>query len=403
MTEAGRASNHRRVRGVHALLRKNGGPVSILFLVTEDWYFWSHRLPLARAARDAGARVIVATRVEKLRSVIEQEGFELVALPWSRRSHHAWNELRAFSAIVALYRRERPDIVHHVAVKPVVYGGIAARFSRARAQVNAIAGFGYVETSRHLRARLLRGVFRGVLRFAWSGPGVHAIVQNPDDVEALERTRLLDVSHIHMIRGSGVDVSAFAPAPEPASPPVRVVYAGRLLWSKGLRELVESARELRARNTPIEIVVVGNPDPENPESVPESTVRSWVRDRLVTHREWTGDMAAIWRGAHIAVLPSYREGLPKALLEAAACARPIVATNVPGCREIARDGVNALLVPPRDAGALARAIERLAGDASLRARFGAAGRELVVNEFAEAIVVRQTLDVYRTLCEAGGR
>jgi glycosyltransferase involved in cell wall biosynthesis len=386
--------------GGPVLLRRDGQPVTILFLVTEDWYFWSHRLPVARAARDAGARVILATRVEKLRGAIERERFELVALPWRRRSHNLWNEMRALVGIIALYRRVRPDIVHHIAVKPVVYGGIAARLAGARAQVNALAGLGYVETSRQLRARVLRGVFNAVLRFAWSGPRVHVIVQNPDDVEALSRTRLLDASHIHLIRGSGVDVARFTPSPEPPSLPVRVVYAGRLLWSKGVRELFDAAREFRNRRD-VEIVLVGSPDPENPESVPAATVQAFVRKGLVSHVDWTDDMATVWRGAHIAVLPSYREGLPKALLEAAACARAIVATDVPGCREIARDGVNALLVPVRDAHALAAAIEKLAGDAALRARLGAAGREIVVKEFAESIVVRETLELYRSLCEEG--
>jgi glycosyltransferase involved in cell wall biosynthesis len=222
----------------------------IVFLVTEDWYFWSHRLPLARAARAAGARVIIATRVEKLRGEIEREGFEPVALPWRRRSHNPWNEVRALIDIMALYRRVHPDIVHHVAVKPVVYGGIAARLAGARIQVNAIAGLGYVETSRQPRARVLRAVFNTVLRFVWSGPGVHVIVQNPDDREALSRTGLVPASHIHMIRGSGVDVARFAPSPEPPSPPVRVVYGGRLLWSKGIRELVEAARALKQRGAP---------------------------------------------------------------------------------------------------------------------------------------------------------
>jgi glycosyltransferase involved in cell wall biosynthesis len=370
------------------LLRAGGAPATIVFLVTEDWYFWSHRLAIARAARDAGARVIIATRVGTLRRAIEAEGFVLAALPWRRSSGNPVNELRTMLAILRLYRRERPDIVHHVAIKPVVYGGIAARLARARAQVNAIAGFGYVETSRQLRARVLRGVFRAVLRFAWTGAGVHAIVQNTDDRDALTRTGLLAPSNIHVIRGSGVDVARFTPSPEPATPRVRAVYAGRLLWSKGIGELVDAARELRRRNAPVDVVLVGSPDPENPESVPERDVDAWARDGIVVHRPWTDDMAEVWRDAHIAVLPSYREGLPKALLEAAACARPMVATDVPGCREIARDGVTALCVPPRDAPALARAIEQLAADAALRVRLGAAARDVVVREYAETIVVR---------------
>jgi glycosyltransferase involved in cell wall biosynthesis len=181
------------------------------------------------------------------------------------------------------------------------------------------------------------------------------------------------------------------------------VYAGRLLWSKGVRELVEAARELRAREAPVDVVLVGSPDPENPESVPARDVEAWVREGVVTWRDWTGDTAPVWRDAHIAVLPSYREGLPKALLEAAASGRAIVATDVPGCREVARDGVNALCVPARDARALAAAIDRLARDAALRARFGAAGRDLAVREYAESIVVRETLDLYRRLCAAPAR
>jgi glycosyltransferase involved in cell wall biosynthesis len=383
---------------VRQTLREGGPPVTIVFLVTEDWYFWSHRLAIARAARDAGARVIIATRVDALRSAIEAEGFAIVSLPWRRRSHNFFNEVRALLAIVRAYRRTRPDIVHHVAIKPVVYGGIAARIARTRTRVNAIAGFGYVETSRTLRARILRAVFRGALRFAWQGPDVHAIVQNPDDRDALAGTGLLDAANIHMIRGSGVDVTRFVPSPEPVSARVRVVYAGRLLWSKGMRELAQAARELRAHNAPVDVVLVGNPDPENPESVPERDVEAWVREGIVVRHPWTDDMASVWRDAHIAVLPSYREGLPRALLEAAASSRAIVATDAPGCREIARDGVNALCVPPRDARALANAIERLARDTALRARFGAAGRELVVREYSEARVVEETLGLYRRVC-----
>jgi glycosyltransferase involved in cell wall biosynthesis len=386
-----------------ALLAAGERPATIVFLVTEDWYFWSHRLPLARAARDAGARVVIATRVDRLGGALRSEGFITVPLPWRRRSNHPWNEMRSLLSIVRLYRRERPDVVHHVAIKPVVYGGIAARLAGARAQANAIAGFGYVETSRQLRARVLRGVFRAVLRFAWSGSGVHAIVQNDDDREALVRTSLLDPSHIHVIRGSGVDVARFTPSPEPEGARVRAVYAGRLLASKGVFELVEAARELRARGAPVDVVLVGSPDPENPESIPDGVVQSWALEGVISHRPWTDDMPGVWRAAHIAVLPSYREGLPRALLEAAASGRPMVATDVPGCREIARAGVTALCVPPHDARSLADAIERLAHDERLRARLGAAARELVVREYAETIVVARTMDLYRALCGSGAR
>jgi len=392
--EAGPAGGARLSRG-------DASPAVVLFLVTEDWYFCSHRLPIARAARAAGARVIVATRVDAHGALIEREGFGLVSLPWRRRSTNPLREVRAFISICRLYRRERPDVVHHVAIKPVVYGGLAARCAGVPNQVNAIAGLGYLETSRQLRARLLRPVFRAVLRIAWRGGGAHAIVQNPDDAAALVSSGLLEAGRVHAIRGSGVDVERFAPAPE-APGRVNVTFAGRLLWSKGIGELVEAARLLRARGVDLDIHLVGEPDRENPESVPDAALRGWVAEGTVVSHPWSDDMPAVWRAAHVAVLPSYREGLPKSLLEAAASARALVATDVPGCREIARDGVNALLVPARDAGALAGAIERLALDPSLRRRFGAAGREIVEREFAESIVVARTLDLYRRVIGARG-
>ncbi len=377
------------------LRRADGTPAVIVLLVTEDWYFWSHRLVIARAARDAGARVVVATRVGAYRDALAREGFEVVALPWTRRSHDLAAEVRAWRAIRSLYARLRPDLVHHVAIKPVVYGGIAARFARNPRQVNAIAGLGYIETSRQVRARLLRPVFNRVLRFAWSPATVHAIVQNPDDARVVS-THFLPSERVHTIRGSGVDVARFVPTPEPPLDGGAVAtFVGRILWSKGVGELVEAARVLRERGARVRVRLVGEPDAENPESVPEATLRAWVDDKLVTWEPWTDDVPGVWRTSHLAVLPSYREGLPKSLLEAAAAGRAIVASDVPGCREIARASQNALVVPPRDALSLADAIERLASDPALRARFGAASRAIAEREFSEARVVQETLALYQ--------
>ena len=341
-----------------ALRRGDGSPAVIVMLVTEDWYFWSHRLAIARAARDAGARVIVATRVGTHRDAIAREGFELAALPWRRRSHDPIAEVRAWASIRALYARVRPDVVHHVAVKPVVYGGLAARCAGNPCQVNAIAGLGYIETSRRPRARLLRPLFDRVLRVAWRPSNVHAIVQNPEDAAWIS-AHYLPTERVHLIRGSGVDVARFTPSPDPpVERGIVATFVGRILWSKGIAEIVEAARLLRERGARVVIRLVGEPDAENPESVPESTVRAWVAEGWVTWEPWTDDVPGVWRSSHIALLPSYREGLPKALLEAAASARAIVATDVPGCREIARHDVNALLVPPRDARSLADARSR---------------------------------------------
>ena len=370
----------------------------LLFLVTEDWYFCSHRLPIARAARDAGAEVIVATRVRAHGPEIERERFRLMPLPWRRRSTNPWREFWALVAIVRLYRRERPDIVHHVALKPAVYGGVAARIVHGPIQINAIAGLGFTEVSRSLRARVLRRAMRTVLRAAWWGPRAHAIVQNREDADVLSDAGLLDRANVHLIRGSGVDVERFRAVAEPGGRIV-AVYAGRFIWSKGIGELVEAARILQARGIDIDVRLVGEPDLENPEAIPARVLRAWEKQGLVTCRPWTRDITAVWGEAHIAVLPSYREGLPKALLEASACGRPIVASDVPGCRECVVPEENGLLVPARDARSLADAMARLAADAELRRRMGQNGRARVERYFSERQVVQETLDLYRRLCE----
>lgn len=370
----------------------------ILFLVTEDWYFCSHRLPVARAARDAGAEVVVATRVDRHRDAIEREGFRVIALDWRRRSRNPLRELAAIAAIVRCYRSERPDIVHHVAVKAAVYGGVAASLAAHPRQVAAIAGLGYVGTSSQLRARLLRPVVRALFRRVINRPETRVIVQNPDDERALVAGGLFDRDRVRVIRGSGVDVDRFHPG-APAGGPVVALLAGRMLWSKGVADAVEAARILAARGCAIRVVLAGDPDDENPESVGRERLRRWSDDGVVEWRGHVDDMPAAWRAAHIGLLPSYREGLPKTLLEAAACGLALVATDVPGCREAVRHEDNGLLVAPRSPQALAGALERLVSEPETRRRMGARSRERAASEFAEAIVVEATLALYEELLE----
>lgn len=367
----------------------------LLFLVTEDWYFCSHRLPIARAARAAGFEVLVATRVDRHGERIRAEGFRLIDLPWRRRTRNPWREIATLAALRNLYRREAPDIVHHIALKPTVYGALVA--PRAQRTVSTVAGLGYLSTSSQLRARLLRPAFRFVLRRLCARPRARLIVQNPDDRAALMTVGIVDPARVAMIRGSGVDLARFAPHEEPHGE-VTATMVGRMLWSKGVGELVAAARLLRERGAPVRVVLVGEPDPENPESVPVEKLHAWSRAGWI---EWQGrrdDMAEVLRATHIAVLPTYREGLPMTLLEAAASARAIVATDVPGCREIVRDGENGLLVPSKDASALADAIETLARNRALRERMGRRGREMAA-AFGEDVVVAETLALYRSMLE----
>lgn len=368
----------------------------VLFLVTEDWYFWSHRLPLALAAMDAGYRVAVATRVREHGDRIMEAGCDLLPLRWRRRGG-LFSQLRAVHEVVECYRAWRPDIVHHVALKPVVLGSMAARLAGVSHVVNAIAGFGYVFASDSRRAKMLRPILRGALRLSLTGEHTRIIVQNPDDREVLLHERLVRADRVVLIRGSGVDLQAFVPTPF-APGPVVVLFAGRMLWEKGVGEFVQAAGKLQAEHTTTRFVLVGAPDPDNPNSVSEDTLREWHAQGMI---EWWGphtDMPVVMSRSHIVCLPSsYGEGIPKVLLEAAAAGRPIVTTDAPGCREIVRNQENGILVPPRDVEALAQALGGLIRDDGLRQRYGAAGRMLVEEGFGVQDVVQQTLAVYQEL------
>lgn len=365
---------------------------TLLFLVTEDWYFCSHRLPLARAARDAGWRVVVATRVRAHGAQIEAEGFDLRPIGLRRRGVAPWRECAAILELVRLYRRERPEICHHVAIKPVLYGTLAALLAGVPRVVNAIAGLGFVFSSDSVRARVLRWPVRMAYRMLLRPARVQVIVQNAHDARAVAALGVAR-ERIVTIPGSGVDTVRFAPSDEPPGPVV-VAMVSRMLVDKGVVELVDAARAVRARFPDVRVRLVGPPDPDNPASLPESRLRAWVEEGVVEWCSGTDDVPAIWARSHIAVLPSYREGLPKSLIEAAACGRAIVATDVPGCSDVVVDGETGLLVPARDAAALARAIARLVEDPALRRRLGAAARARAEHLFAEGHVIAQTLALY---------
>jgi len=338
---------------------------------------------------------VVACRVSNLAGALRQEGFEVAPIPIRRAFDWPWRELRCLLEIFRLYRRERPALVQQVSVKCALYGTACARLAGVPAIVSTLPGLGYLFHSRQLRARALRPLAALAFRVLLRGSAVRVIVQNEDDEAELARRGLVARESLVLVPGSGVDVRRFAPGPEPAGA-VTVAMVSRMLWDKGARELVEAGRLLRRRGRPVRILLVGAPDPENPGSIAAETLDSWNREGAV---EWSGareDVPGVWAAAHIAALPSYYgEGVPKSLLEAAACGRPIVAADVAGSRAIVRHGENGLLVPPRDPSALADALEKLAGDVDLRRRMGARGRQIVEAEFAEEIVVGKTLAVYR--------
>lgn len=372
--------------------------MKIVLFANTEWYLWNFRRSLAEALRDAGHDVLLISPEgpygEKLRGM----GLRWQAVPMERRSLNPLREARLLWHLIRLFRNEHPALVHGFTIKCAVYGSIAARLSRVPARVNAVAGMGYVFISESLKARLLRPIVRSLLKLALGGRNARLILQNPDDVALFARAGLVEAAQVRLIPGSGVDCSRFHPGSgrQPGER-LRVLLPARLLWDKGLAEFVQAARLLRQRDVQVEVLLAGDPDPGNPAAVPEADVRTWVEQGLL---QWLGhvdDMPALLRSVDIVTLPSYREGLPKGLIEAGASGCALIATDVPGCREVVEHQVDGLRVPVRDGVALADAIERLVRDAGLRARLGAAARAKAIARFDERSVVAETMAVYREL------
>ncbi|WP_374522362.1 glycosyltransferase family 4 protein [Hydrogenophaga sp.] len=368
----------------------------LLFFVTVDWFFCSHFIERAKAARRAGYDVIVLTRVDRHRSVIEEAGLRLIPLAIDRRS---LNPLEAFKTLVQLiyvFRRERPDVLHQIALKPILLGGLAARLTGIRRVVNAVVGGGYVFTSTSPLMRAIRPLMRLALKLLLNPPGSSVVFENRDDLSSFVRSHLVRAEDAVLIRGAGVDGDLYQPHPVSRTTPLVIVTA-RLLWDKGLGEFVAAARLLRAQGIQARFALVGDLDADNRASIDPAVLDEWKAEGVVELWGFRRDMPQVLAEADIVCLPSYREGLPKALLEAMAAGLPCVTTDVPGCREAVRDGENGWLVPPRDSKALAQALRLLIENPDLRNQMGQRGREMVLAEFASPIICRQTLQVYEKM------
>jgi glycosyltransferase involved in cell wall biosynthesis len=368
----------------------------IILFANTDWYLYNFRRSLALAVQAAGHEVLLVSPPGEYGARFRELGLRWEPLPaMDRRSLNPLREMRALGELIALFRREQPALVHDFTIKCAVYGSLAAMLAGVPARINAVAGLGYVFASNDRRAHLLRPLVRTLMRFALRGRRSRLILQNHDDARMFLDHRLIEDARVRVIPGSGVDCNRFVPRARPCNDPPRVLLAARLLWEKGVKEYVQASRTLRAQGRRVRFLLAGASDPGNPAAVPEATVRGWVDDGLV---EWIGhfdDMPALFASTDIVVLPSYyREGLPKSLIEAAACATPLITTDMPGCRDVVTDGVDGLIVPPRDAEALCAAIVRLL-DAPERARkLGLAARAKALAKFDERIVIRRTLEAY---------
>jgi glycosyltransferase involved in cell wall biosynthesis len=372
-------------------------PRRLLYVVNEDWAFLLNRLPMARAARNAGFEVHVATRVSDGADAIEAEGFILHPIPLRRGGISPLSAIRTILALRGIAGRIKPDIAHHSGLQCCVFGSIAA-FGRKYAQVNAMTGLGYVYTSATLRTRLLRTILKWLLPSLLDRPGGVVLVQNPDDRAALSDLGISE-ARITLIPGSGVDTDALQPLPEPEGP-ITYGFAGRLLTDKGIRALVAAHGIVRRQGLETNLLIAGNPDPANPASVTLQEVNEWSERPGITWLGHINDISSLWRRCHFAILPSHREGLPGSLMEAAACGRAMIATDAPGCREIVIEDQTGLLVPIEDPQALAQAIVKLATSPELRARYGNAARELVVSKLSAKIIGEQVVQLYNDMTAA---
>jgi glycosyltransferase involved in cell wall biosynthesis len=369
----------------------------LLLLITEDRFLWSHRLPIARAALQDGYEVIIATRVNGDAQRIRDEGFRLFPLHLARESYSFIDEFRAIRELRQIYRVEHPDIVHHVALKPVLYGSIAALGRNGMRVINALTGLGYLATSSSLKAQALRVPIWSALRFLLNRPNHQVLLQNQEDKQLLITKLKVSPEKISIVRGSGVNSRLFHPTPEPAGVPI-VLLASRMLWIKGIREFVQAANLLKKKGITARFVLAGDSDHNSPSAIPRQQLEEWQISGAV---EWWGhqqEMSEIFRHINVVCLPSQGgEGVPKVLIEAAASGRAIVTTDVPGCRDIVRNGINGILVPPKNATALAEAIADMLENPTMRLQMANRGREIAVSEFSEDVVINHTLALYRKL------
>jgi glycosyltransferase involved in cell wall biosynthesis len=363
----------------------------ILLFANTDWYLYNFRLSLAKDLRAQGHEVILLSPPGGFQELLQGDGFQWIPFPLSRQGINPIKEIWTLWKLSQIYHEIDPDIVHHFTIKPVIYGSLAAHFLRIPGIINSITGLGHLFIDSEAMTRLLRGIASRLYRMNLRGTQV--IFENPEDRDIFVQNRLLKSEQAHLILGTGVDVDKFHPTSKTNETPV-VLFSSRMLVTKGFLEYIEAARRLQKKGLKARFAIAGRTDPGNPASIPDEQIEAWKQLDTLEWWGWQDDMPAALARADIFCLPSYREGVPNALLEAAACGLPIVTTDVPGCRDVVTNGVNGFLVPVKNADALANALETLIIDNDLRHRMGTAGREIAVNQFSTTKVNKETLAVY---------
>jgi glycosyltransferase involved in cell wall biosynthesis len=371
--------------------------LKILLFANTDWYLYNFRLSLAKDLRDQGHEVILLSPPGGFQKFLQENGFQLISFPFSRQGINPLYEIWTLWQLIRIYHRVQPDIVHHFTIKPVIYGSLAANLLRIRGVINSITGLGHLFIDPSPVTRLLRIVAKWLYRISLRNTQV--IFENPEDRDIFIKNRLLKAECSHLIMGTGVDVEKFSPANKHNDVPV-VLFSSRMLATKGVLEYIEAVRILKKNGFKARFALAGTTDPGNPASVTDEQIESWKQSDLVEWWGWREDMPNTLAQTDIFCLPSYREGVPNALIEACACGLPIVTTDVPGCRDVVTNGVNGLLVPVRNAFALANALETLLTSPDLRQAMGTAGRETAISKFSTTKVNAENLSVYKILLSA---
>ena len=377
--------------------------MKFMFFANTDWYLYNFRLSTVLHLKQQGAEVVMLSPPGPFGVRFSEHGIRWLQLPMERSSLNPLREAMTLRHMARVLSDERPDLLHNFTVKCAIYGALAAKMARVPAVVNAVAGMGYVFTTDALMARMLRPLVKTLLRSTLGSHNSRLVLQNPDDAEAFVSSNLAPSHNIRMIRSSGVDTVRFSPPTQRAGPrqPLRVLLAARLLWEKGVREFVEAAALVKARGHDMEFLLAGAPDPGNPRSVEPKHVEDWARQGLVTWLGHVDDMPALLRSVDIMALPSYyREGVPKSLIEGAACGLALLTTDLPGCREVVSEhGVDGLHVEPRNSVSLADRLIALDADRVLLRRLGDSARRKALADFDERLVISRTLAVYEELIQ----
>tara|TARA_B100000780_G_scaffold278726_2_gene253375 strand:- start:10 stop:1173 length:1164 start_codon:yes stop_codon:yes gene_type:complete len=370
---------------------------SILYVVNTPGFFLSHRLELAIKAKNNGYKVSVATAYGGGIKKITKLGLDHHIIPFSRSGQNLFEEFNVLIKLILLFWRLKPDLVHLVTIKPLLYGGFVSRLLKIKHTVCAISGLGTTFISDTILMRFRKRIIFKCYKFIFNQKNLMVILQNTDDINALQNIGILQSDQVCLINGSGVNLSKFKYVPETRRLKSVVVMASRLLRDKGVFEFVEAANLLKARGLNVRMLLIGEADEGNPTSISKKEISAWTAEGVVEILGFRDDIAKQYAEANIVCLPSYREGLPKSLIEAAAIGRCVVTTDVPGCREVIIPGKTGCLVPARDPLALANSIEKLLNDDTMRIKFGKAGRVFAENQFDVYKIVQKHMSLYEAM------